>query len=99
MATSQKEQDFIREPLKDAKGVYKCVSTIGGISDKPADALGKRGYSKAFHLIGQYLILNMDEELFKEWLRNLLEEEHIKVQDRFIDSAFRCVSEWCRGNM
>lgn len=99
MATSQKEQDFIREPLKDAKGIYKSVDTIGGITDKAGEALKKRGFEKAFHLVGQYLVLNMDEELFIQWLKDLLEEENVKVQDRYLDSAYRSIYEWCKGNM
>ena len=92
---SQKEIDFIREPLYDAVHIYKSADTIGGIGDNAAIVLKKRGFEKAFHLIGQYLVLDMDEQLFKKWLTDLLEEENIKVQDKYLDSVYRSISEWC----
>ena len=98
-ATNQKTRDFIREPLKDARGVYKNVDTVGGIGDKAADALHRRGFVKAFHLVGQYLVLNMNEELFKQWLKDLLDEEGTRIQDRYIDDAYISISEWCEVNM
>jgi len=35
----------------------------------------------------------------EEWLKDLLEEEKVVVQERYLDSAVRSIREWCKGNM
>eukprot|EP00052_Salpingoeca_macrocollata_P030511 m.319811 g.319811 ORF g.319811 m.319811 type:complete len:100 (+) comp23478_c0_seq1:66-365(+) len=99
MSTSKKEDDFIREPLKNDKGEYKDVETVGGIGPKAADALKKRGFSKAFHLLGQFMLLNMDQEMFSEWLKEQMKEEKVELQDRYVQSCFRSLKGWCDNNV
>ncbi len=96
--TSHKEQDFIRNPLKDVND-YVDVDHIVGVSDRAAEILKKRGYGKAYQLIGMWLMLGMDKEIFVHWLKDLYEEENYKLLDGPLERTARCVDEWCKKNM
>ena len=47
---------------------------------------------QAYNLLGQFLILNKDEEMFKEWLK-----EEVKMSGKHLNDCFNCISEWTRS--
>ncbi|TPP61507.1 Barrier-to-autointegration factor B [Fasciola gigantica] len=64
MSTSQKHRDFVTEPIGE-----KLVTDLPGIGEKLGERLEAKGFEKAYTVLGQFLLLRRDEELFKEWLK------------------------------
>uniref|UniRef100_A0A0L8GBE1 Barrier to autointegration factor n=1 Tax=Octopus bimaculoides TaxID=37653 RepID=A0A0L8GBE1_OCTBM len=63
MAFSQSSQRSADEPIGN-----KSIKHLGGISKALAKKLAEKGYIKAYKVLGQFLVLNKDENLFKDWL-------------------------------
>lgn len=83
--TSPKYQKFVKEKLGD-----KDVEDVCGIDETSAYLLKEEGWTQAYTLLGQFLLLKKDEELFISWLTmtakvNLL---HGRI-------AYECLKEWC----
>ena len=87
------QRDFTCAPLKE-QGEYKPVSAVPGITPAMAAALTKAGYTKAVHLVGQYLVTDMHEQVFKEWLNDLLGNGVWHL-----DYCYQAVKEWVENNM
>ena len=83
--TSQKHRDFISEPMGT-----KEVTELAGIGP----ALGKRlcdaGFDKAYIVLGQFLVLKKDEELFVEWLKEVCNANKKQAGD-----CYGCLKDWC----
>ena len=47
---------------------------------------------KAYVLLGQFLVLKKDEELFKEWLK-----ENCNANANQGNSCYTCLKEWCNS--
>ena len=61
---SKKHRDFVGEPMGD-----KSVDKLPGISDVLKADLVAKGISKAYQVVGQFLILEKNEDKFMEWLK------------------------------
>eukprot|EP00051_Salpingoeca_urceolata_P026748 m.478474 g.478474 ORF g.478474 m.478474 type:complete len:91 (+) comp21149_c0_seq1:549-821(+) len=90
MSTSQKHRDFVREPMGD-----KPVSDIAGVGPRATEVLEPLGFSKAFHLLGQFLVLDKDEEMFQSWLS----ENVSSMNSKHRGDCYNCLSEWAAGNL
>ena len=53
---------------------------------------GKKFLFQAYNLLGQFLLLNKDEELFKEWLK-----EEAGVKGKHVNDCNNCMAEWTRS--
>ena len=93
LSTTKKGDEFSRSPLKD-NGEWKPVTAIAGIGKEHKKSLCAIGMTKAYHVIGQYLVNNMDEEIFKQWLYDLG-----ITNVRHIQYCYECVSDWVTLNM
>ncbi|XP_032747071.1 barrier-to-autointegration factor [Rattus rattus] len=86
MTTSQKHRDFVAEPMGG--------KASGGAWPGIGDALGKRleegGFDKAYVVLGQFLVLKKDEDLFREWLKDTCGANAKQSRD-----CFGCLREWC----
>ena len=63
MSDTQKHEDFVSEPMRD-----KSVIKIPGIGPAAAGHMTRMGYSKAYKVLGQFLVLEKNEEKFCDWL-------------------------------
>lgn len=52
----------------------------------------KNYYLKAYVLLGQFLLLKKDEELFKDWMK-----ETCGANSHQSNNAFTCLKEWCNS--
>ncbi|XP_056667524.1 barrier-to-autointegration factor-like [Monodelphis domestica] len=87
MATSQKHRDFVAEPMGD-----KPVGCLAGIGEVLGKKLEDEGFDKAYVVLGQFLVLKKNEDLFREWLRKTFGANARQSRDCFV-----CLQEWCNA--
>ena len=77
--------NFASEPMGEKK-----VTKLAGISEVSGRMLEEKGYDKAYVVLGQFLVLRKDEELFKEWLHEVCNANRKQRGDCYL-----CLKEWC----
>ena len=87
MSTSQKHRNFVGEPMSD-----KDVTELAGIGPALGGRLSGKGFDKAYVVLGQFLVLKKNEELFKDWLHDTCGANAKQQRD-----CFDCLNEWCRA--
>ncbi|CAF0886216.1 unnamed protein product [Brachionus calyciflorus] len=85
--TSQKHQDFVSEPMGE-----KEVTAIAGIGPVLGERLSDKGFDKAYVLLGQFLLLKKDEEMFREWLKDTC-----GANANQSNNCYTCLKEWCNS--
>nr|CAB3225067.1 barrier-to-autointegration factor [Phallusia mammillata] len=88
-STSQKHKEFVAEPMGD-----KGVNCIAGIGEVLGNRLVEKGFDKAYVLLGQFLLLHKDEELYIDWIK-----EEIKANKKQGRDSYTCLKEWCDSFM
>uniref|UniRef100_A0A673BSJ1 Barrier-to-autointegration factor-like protein n=2 Tax=Sphaeramia orbicularis TaxID=375764 RepID=A0A673BSJ1_9TELE len=83
--TSQKHRDFVGEPMGD-----KSVMALSGIGGTLGKKLDEQGFDKAYVVLGQFLLLKKDPEMFTEWLKDVT-----GANSRQAGSCAQCLKEWC----
>lgn len=83
--TSQKHKAFSGEPMRD-----KPVEDLAGIGAVLASRLKEQGFNKAYNVLGQFLLLEMDQELFCDWLK-----DSIKANSKQSKDCHACLKAWC----
>ncbi|KAL2082936.1 hypothetical protein ACEWY4_020709 [Coilia grayii] len=83
--TSQKHRDFVGEPMGD-----KPVTALSGIGEVLGKKLEDQGYDKAYTVLGQFLLLRKDGELFVDWLKDTC-----GANSKQAGSCSQCLKEWC----
>ncbi|KYO44181.1 PREDICTED: barrier-to-autointegration factor isoform X2 [Gavialis gangeticus] len=84
-STSQKHRDFVAEPMGE-----KPVGSLAGIGEVLGKKLAEKGFDKAYVVLGQFLVLRKDEELFREWLKDTCGANAKQSRD-----CSGCLREWC----
>lgn len=84
-STSQKHRNFVAEPMGD-----KPVFELAGIGQVLGDRLTDKGFDKAFIVLGQFLLLRKDKELFSDWLKDTIQANKKQAND-----CCQCLSDWC----
>ncbi|TGZ65963.1 hypothetical protein CRM22_005605 [Opisthorchis felineus] len=85
MTTSQKHRNFVTEPIGE-----KLVTELPGIGERLGERLEAKGFEKASVVLGQFLLLRRDEELFKDWLK-----EACGANAKQADDCFTALRDWC----
>ncbi|XP_068590594.1 barrier-to-autointegration factor-like [Cebidichthys violaceus] len=83
--TTRKHQDFVGEPMGD-----KCVTSLSGIGEILGEKLRQQGFDKAYVVLGQFLLLKKDPEMFTEWLKDAS-----GANSRQAGVCTQCLREWC----
>ncbi|CAG0893146.1 unnamed protein product [Cyprideis torosa] len=60
-----------------------------GICDTYGTKLKEKGYGKAYHLLGRFLILRKDKDMFADWLK-----EEIGINSRSPNVCANCLHDW-----
>ncbi|XP_064622366.1 barrier-to-autointegration factor B-like [Lineus longissimus] len=86
-STSQKHRDFLSEPMGE-----KEVTSLAGIGPVLGERLSKQGFDKAYVVLGQFLIMKKDSELFQDWLK-----EAVRANKKQADDCSNCLKEYCNA--
>ncbi len=70
----------------------KEVTAVAGIGDVLGKRLKDKGFDKAYVLLGQFLLLKKDEELFREWLKDTC-----GANSNQAGNCYECLNEWCKA--
>ncbi|XP_033834253.1 barrier-to-autointegration factor [Periophthalmus magnuspinnatus] len=84
-STSQKHRNFVAEPMAD-----KPVTALAGVGDVLGGRLEEKGFDKAYVVLGQFLVLKKDEELFLDWMKEACGANSKQAKD-----CANCLKEWC----
>ncbi|XP_046561950.1 barrier-to-autointegration factor-like isoform X2 [Haliotis rubra] len=84
-STSQKHRNFVSEPMG-----LKPVTELPGIGPVLGGRLRGAGFDKAYVVLGQFLLLKKDEELFVDWLK-----EACHANSKQAGDCFTCLKTWC----
>ncbi|XP_052106890.1 barrier-to-autointegration factor-like [Mytilus californianus] len=84
-STSQKHRNFVMEPMGD-----KPVTELAGIGEVLGGRLSESGFDCAYVVLGQFLVLKKDEDMFKDWLKDLIGANSKQQND-----CYQCLKEWC----
>ena len=83
--TSQKHRNFVSEPMGE-----KEVADLAGIGEVLGKRLVALGFDKAYVVLGQFLVLKKDGDLFTEWIKDA-----IKANKKQAEDCFNCLKDWC----
>jgi len=83
--TSQKHRNFVAEPMAD-----KPVTDLAGVGNVLGQRLKTKGYTEAYVVLGQFLLLKKDRELFVDWMKDTAGANNKQASD-----CHQCLADWC----
>lgn len=84
-STTQKHRNFVSEPMGEKK-----VTELAGIGPVLGERLEDKGFDKAYVVLGQFLVLKKDQEMFLDWIKDECGANKKQGTDCYI-----CLKEWC----
>merc|ERR1711899_568536 len=82
---AQKHRNFIAGPMSD-----KPVTELAGIGGTLGGRLSAKGFDKAYVVLGQFLVLKKNRDLFVDWLKDYAGANSKQAAD-----CYQCLSDWC----
>ena len=89
ISMSHKCRNFVEEPMGD-----KAVTELAGIGEALGRRLASQGFTKACDLLGRYLVLKKNKDMFKAWL-----SEACGANDDQQEKCYNCLDQWCNNFM
>ena len=86
-STSQKHRNFVAEPMGT-----KTVNELPGIGAVLGGRLKELGYEYAYHVLGQFLLLNRNQEQLDVWLK-----EEVGANAKQSGDCSSCLNEWANN--
>ena len=68
----------------------KKVTELAGIGDVLGKKLEEKGFDKAYVVLGQFLVLKKDEEMFLDWIK-----EQCGANKKQGGDCHACLKGWC----
>ncbi|KAL1489799.1 hypothetical protein ABEB36_013731 [Hypothenemus hampei] len=84
-STSQKHRNFVAEPMGD-----KPVTELAGVGGVLGERLSQAGFDRAYVVLGQFLVLKKNQDLFKEWMKDTCSANSKQSTD-----CWQCLNDWC----
>ncbi|CAH1173703.1 unnamed protein product [Phaedon cochleariae] len=84
-STSQKHRNFVAEPMGE-----KPVTDLAGVGGVLGERLVLAGFDKAYVVLGQFLVLKKNQELFKDWMKDTCCANSKQSTD-----CWQCLNDWC----
>lgn len=84
-STSQKHRNFVSEPMGE-----KDVTELAGIGEVLGGKLKEKGFDKAYVVLGQFLVLKKDQEMFMDWIK-----DECGANKKQGGDCYNCLKEWC----
>ena len=84
-STSQKHRNFVSEPMGE-----KDVTELAGIGEVLGGKLKEKGFDKAYVVLGQFLVLKKDQEMFMDWIK-----DEFGANKKQGGDCYNCLKEWC----
>ena len=72
----------------------KPVTDLAGIGIILGERLSDKGFDKAYTVLGEFLVLKNNGELFMDWLN-----EACKANAKQQKDCFACLDQWCKANL
>lgn len=66
------------------------MTALAGIGETLGERLDEKGFDKAYVVLGQFLVLKKEEELFLDWLKDTCGANSKQAKD-----CYSCLKEWC----
>lgn len=79
------QHNFVLERMGD-KPATELVGIFGALGRR----LDAKGFDKAYTVLGQFLVLKKNEELFIEWLKDAFDANSKQAKD-----CSNCLTKWC----
>lgn len=80
-----KSRNFVQEPMAS-----KDVTEVAGVGAKAGKRMTRKGFSKAWMVLGQFLVLKMNEQDFVFWL-----EREFRMHETNAKQCHQCLRQWC----
>jgi len=83
--TTQIHRNFVSGPMAN-----KETTALAGIGPVLGERLANAGFNKATDVLGQFLVLNGNQELFTNWLKDVC-----GANQRQSCACYLCLKGWC----
>lgn len=93
MSISVKHVEFCKGSIKN-----KLPIEIAGVRQETSLKFIELGYTTASQILGKYLLMDMNFDLFDEWLKiNFPDSKVMNLKNR--SDIVGCLQEWCDKNL
>lgn len=73
----------------------KGVTLLPGIGPALKEQLEAAGYHKAYNVLGQYLVLDKNEQNFKTWIKKTCRS----ANEKHVKDCHNALKAWCNAHL